>query len=207
MITFVLALPHAIILYRAATDLLSKNNVGRIPLVIFLFFLVSIVSYAQYSNGLRTAKRFIPLIILSFVIWISVSIFEPNSNKYIHIPEYMFLSGLLFLALAVDYEGSGIFFLVFILTSLLGVVDEMQQGLYPDRYYGWKDMVINSAGALLGVIMIKTLTIQPTRDWMWVRDIVRQKLLSVVLFSGLGGTLFTGIMLWAIKVDAGILGG
>lgn len=207
MITFVLALPHAIILYRAATDLLSKNNVSRIPLVIFLFFLVSIVSYAQYSNGPRTAKRFIPLIILSFVIWISVSIFEPNSNKYIHIPEYMFLSGLLFLALAVDYEGSGIFFLVFILTSLLGVVDEMQQGLYPDRYYGWKDMVINSAGALLGVIMIKTLTIQPTRDWMWVRDIVCQKLLSVVLFSGLGGTLFTGIMLWAIKVDADILGG
>ena len=38
----------------------------------------------------------------------------------------MFLSGLLFLVLAVDYEGSGIFFLVFILTSLLGVVDEMQ---------------------------------------------------------------------------------
>ncbi|SVB08975.1 uncharacterized protein METZ01_LOCUS161829, partial [marine metagenome] len=39
----------------------------------------------------------------------------------------------------------------FVLSSISEVVDEMQQGLYPDRYYGWKDMVINSSGVLLGV--------------------------------------------------------
>lgn len=114
---------------------------------------------------------------------------------------------MLFLALAVDYEDSGILFLVFILASLLGFVDEMQQGLYTDRFYGWKDMVINSAGALLGVFIIKTLTIQPTRDWTWVQDVVRHKLLSVMLFSGLCGTLFTGIMLWNVKLDAGMVDG
>ena len=36
-------------------------------------------------------------------------------------------------------------------SSISEGVDEMQQGLYPDRYYGWKDMVINSSGVLLVV--------------------------------------------------------
>ena len=96
-------------------------------------------------------KRFFPLFTLSVIIWSAVTLFEENSSKYIHIPEYMVLSILVYVALSVDYSGSGILLLTFVLSSILGFVDEMQQGLYPDRYYGWKDMVINSSGVLLGV--------------------------------------------------------
>ncbi len=68
-------------------------------------------------------------------------------------------------------------------------------------------MVINSTGALLEVFMIKTLTVEPTRNCIRVQDVVRHKLLSVMLFSGLGGTSFTDIMLWADKADSGIVDG
>lgn len=205
VVFFVLALPHAIILYRASTALMSSNNVGRIPIAVFLCLIFGIAVYVRYSNQAWSLKRFFPLIILSIVIWISVTFFEENSNKYIHIPQYMILSMLLFFALSVDYTGSGILLLTFILSSLLGVVDEMQQGLYPDRYYGWKDMVINSCGALLGVVLINALTAQSVRDWSWFRLIVRQKTHCVILFSGLAGTIFTGNMLWKIKADTAVV--
>ncbi len=201
VVVFVLALPHAIFLYRAATAFMSGSNVGRIPFAVFLCLIFGLAVYVHFSNQTWTLRRFFPLITLSIVIWISVTFLEENSNKYIHIPQYMILSLLLFFALSVDYRGGGILLLTFILSSLLGVVDEMQQGLYPDRYFGWKDMVINSSGALLGVVLIDTLTAQSVRNWSWLRMIARQKVLCIILFSGLAGTIFTGLMLWEHKDD------
>ena len=151
IILFVLSLPHAIILYRAANVLMSDSNVDRIPFIIFLVLFLITALYIRLSNRILSVKRFLPLLILSVIIWTAVPLFEENSNKYIHIPEYMVLSILVYVALSIDYSGRGILLLAFVLSSISEVVDEMQQGLYPDRYYGWKDVVISSSGVLLGV--------------------------------------------------------
>ena len=83
----------------------------------------------------------------------------------------MVLSILVYVALSIDYSGSGILLLTFVLSSISGIVDEMQQGLYPDRYYGWKDMVINSSGVLLGIVLINAMTSPSARDWNWLQQI------------------------------------
>ena len=83
----------------------------------------------------------------------------------------------------------------FVLSSISEVVDEMQQGLYPDRYYGWKDMVINSSGVLLGIVLINAMTSPSTRDWNWLQQIFQNKIPSIILFSGICGAVFTGYLL------------
>ena len=129
---------------------MSESDVGRIPFKIFLFLFLIKDVYIRLSNRNFSVKRFFPLFTLSVIIWTAVTLFEENSNKYIHIPEYMVLSILVYVALSIYYSGNVILLLTFVLSSISEVVDEMQQGLYPDRYYGWKDMVINSSGVLLG---------------------------------------------------------
>ena len=64
----------------------------------------------------------------------------------------------------------------FVLSSISEVVDEMQQGLYPDRYYGWKDMVINSSGVLLGVFLINVMTAPYAWDWNWLQQIPQKNI-------------------------------
>ena len=110
IILFVLSLPNAIILYRSANRIMSVSNVGRIPFIIFLFLFLITAVYIRLSNRNFSVKRFFPLLILSVIIWTAVPIFEANSNKYIHIPEYMVLSILVYVALSIDYSGSGILF-------------------------------------------------------------------------------------------------
>ena len=70
----------------------------------------------------------------------TVIFLEANPNKHIHIPEYILMTWLVFEALRRDYKGGGIFLLVFILSSLPGILDEVLQGLHPGRSYGWQDM-------------------------------------------------------------------
>jgi VanZ family protein len=62
---------------------------------------------------------------------------EPNPNKHIHIPEYVLMTWLLFEAVRIDYRCAGIFLLIFLCSSSLGVLDEILQGILPSRPYGW----------------------------------------------------------------------
>ena len=190
IILFVLSLPNAIILYRAANGIMSVSNVGRIPFIIFLFLFLITAVYIRLSNRNFSVKRFFPLLILSVIIWTAVPLFEENSNKYIHIPEYMVLSILVYVALSIDYSGSGILLLTFVLSSISGFVDEMQQGLYPDRYYGWKDMVINSSGVLLGVVMINAMTAPSARDWNWLQQVLQKKSINNFVSRNLRCSLY-----------------
>ena len=89
----------------------------------------------------------------------------------------------------------------FVLSCISEVVDEMQQGLYPDRYYVWKDMVINSSGVLLGVVLINAMTAPSAKDWNWLQQVLRKKIPSIILFLGICGAVFTGYLLWQIKAD------
>ena len=89
----------------------------------------------------------------------------------------------------------------FVLSCISEVVDEMQQGLYPDRYYGWKDMVINSSGVLLGVVLINAMTAPSARNWNWLQQVLQKKIPSIILFLGICSAVFTGYLLWQIKAD------
>ncbi len=115
--------------------------------------------------------RGLSVLAVSGIIVIIVINFETNADKHIHIPEYILLSWIWYRALALDYNGSGILLLVFICAAILGVVDEIMQGIHPQRTYGWTDMIVDAAASFIGCLSIMGLK-QPTKgDWAWRRDL------------------------------------
>ena len=132
------ALPYVILVFLAMQRHLPANFAVNAPL--FIIILLALAYMFMGIKGKRVVHCAIVLAI-STVIVILIMTFENNTNKYIHIPEYVLMSWILYQALVVDYKGGGILLLVFICGAMLGVVDEIMKGIHPQRTYGWKDMV------------------------------------------------------------------
>jgi hypothetical protein len=126
--------------------------------------------------------------------------FVPNPNKHIHIPEYVLMTWLLYGVLSKDYKGKGIFILIFICGSMLGIVDELEQGINPGRFYGSSDMMVNSASVMIGIFTIMGLKKVAATDWGWTSYLKEFKgLLWLILFGSIGAVFMT---LYLFRVQA-----
>ncbi|MFH2219799.1 MAG: VanZ family protein [Pseudomonadota bacterium] len=192
--TFVL--PDAIIVYDTIAKHFTVPVARKVPIVITLFFGLSYIVF-----GLITQKNVgYHLFILPCVfIVLAVVFLEPNPNKHIHMPEYMVMAWLLYEAFSVDYRGSGIFLLVFLCASMLGIVDELAQGIYPGRYYGWIDMGINSASSIIGVFILMGLKNRPKTDWAWTNHLLKRNVSLVQLAFGAMGAVLLCVYLFDVQ--------
>ena len=190
------SLPYVIFVYRAIEKHFSRAVVGKIPIVIIGLFGVAYIVYIILTK--KVTKRTALIVLCPIIAYVIISL-EPNSNKHIHIPEYVLMSWILFEALSIDYSGKGIFILLFICSSVLGIVDEMEQGIHPGRYYGWSDMVINSASTIIGILTIIGLKKRLAGDWAWTGRLRKLKSPLVILFFGAIGVLLLCIHLFNVK--------
>jgi hypothetical protein len=72
----------------------------------------------------------------------------------------------------------------------LGVVDELEQGIHPSRFYGLSDMLVNCASALIGVLTIMGLKKAKAADWSWTARLKEfMGLLGLILFGFVGAVL------------------
>ena len=180
-------LPYLIVVYNAIVKHFSAAIAGKVPITIIIVMGVvfSIVVLVLKKN----IKTLILLIPCAIIAWFLISL-EPNPNKYIHIPEYVVMSWILFEVISIDYKGRGIFYLVFICGASLGVVDEMMQGILPGRFYGWRDMIMNSAATVIGVLTLVGLRTMPPGDWTWIGCLKQyKKALGITLFGTAGAAL------------------
>ncbi len=178
---YTITLPHVIFIYKSMARHFSKQSVGEIPVII-----IYVLGITYLFAGFFVKKSFSHLVFLipCTIIVYTVIIFEPNPNKHIHIPEYVILTWILFEALRIDYRGKGIFVLVFICSIMLGIIDEIEQGIYPDRFYGWQDMLINSASSFIGILTLIGLRSGSSGDWTWISSLKKFKMpIGVILFG------------------------
>jgi hypothetical protein len=75
-------------------------------------------------------------------------------EERIHLVEYGLLSFLVYGALRFDFSGFTLFVLTCVIVSGFGFLDEVIQGILPNRYFGWRDVLLNAAGGLMGVGLI-----------------------------------------------------
>jgi len=181
VILYTLCLPYAIFVYRSIVNQFSSQAAGQVPLYTIIAFTLIYIIVGLLKK--KTARCLIVLAVGGIVV-ILVMNFEANANKHIHIPEYILMSWILYLALAVDYNGSGILLLVFICAAMLGVVDEILQGIHLQRSYGWTDMLVDTAASFIGCLTIMGLKQSTKGDWRWCRDLRHFKgSLAVISFG------------------------
>ena len=177
-------LPNFRIVYQAILDNFGLEVVGKVPLAIVAAFGAAyVLSVLRVRKDLKNLLYLLPAALIAWVIMT----LEPNPNKHIHIPQYVVMTWLLLGALSRDYRGKGLLILIFILASLLGVVDELEQGIHPARFYGWSDMLVNSSSAVIGILTI--LGLKPARegDWSWAGYLKEHKTLIGLGAFGLVG--------------------
>ena len=190
------SLPNARVIYNALVNSLGQDATGKVPvLLVAITGLVYSITVLITQKSLKNILVLIPCGIIAYLIMT----LEPNPNKHIHIPEYVLMAWLLFAVLSMDYKSSDIIILVFILTSMLGVVDELEQGIHPARFYGWSDMLVNSASALIGVFTIMGLKKMKPLDLDWTHYFKEIKGILLLIFLGLISTTITCIYLFRVQ--------
>ena len=177
------ALPYVILVFLAMQRHLPAKFTVNAP---FLIIILLALTYLFMGLKRNRVMHCAVVLTISTIIVFFITTFEHNSNKYIHIPEYVLMSWLLYQALIVDYKGRGILLLVFICGGMLGVVDEIMQGIHPQRTYGWKDMIINAAACLIGILSLVGIKRPVKRKWAWCNDLkFSTGSLAVILFGSI----------------------
>ena len=196
VILYTASLPYVILVYEKITRHFSPQTVGSIPLVMNILMGVAYVIAGVIKKRLG---RCIITLALGGVIVYWIIAFEFNTNKHIHIPEYVLMTWLLYLAMIIDYKGRGILLLVFICAGLLGVVDEISQGIHPLRSYGWRDMIIDVASSLIGILTLVGMTNRLRGDWSWIGQLKQYKVVVAATVMGVPVTVLVCILLFAVQ--------
>jgi hypothetical protein len=189
-------LPFVILAFRVIEHYFPPPTTGRIPLLIIA---VMAAVYGIICIRHKAATRCIITLAAAGLIVFGVVVFEDNANKYIHIPEYIIMAWLLYRALAIDYRGSGIWLLVFLCALMLGMVDELLQGIHPQRTYGWQDMIIDAASSFIGILSLLGLKAPPGRTWNWLKNLKAFKGALAVLLVGAAAAVPMGVYLFDVQ--------
>jgi len=189
-------LPSFYLIYRAILDNYGKEVVGRVPLLI-----VAVFGIAYSAAVLRVHKdpKYLLFLIPCGIIAAVIMRLEPNPNKHIHIPQYIVMAWLLYAAISKDYKGKGLFILIFFYTSLLGIVDELEQGIHPSRFYGWSDMLVNSSSGIVGIFTILGLKTVDPGDWAWAGYLRKYKPMILLILVGIIGAAAMLVMLFQVQ--------
>jgi hypothetical protein len=163
VIVYTLILPYAIIALRYLEGHFSATLVRKIPLMLIISLGTTYIFF-YFTRNKRIVLR---IIIISCCLILPFMLFQSNPNKHIHIPEYILMSWLVFHALSPDYRGKGVFLLTFLVSALLGILDEIQQGILANRFYGYGDMLMNASASLVGVLSIIGTGRNKDGDWRW----------------------------------------
>lgn len=110
--------------------------------------------------------------------------------KRIHVTEYMLLSLLVRLTLSHRQSGTMLLLCSWLVTSLLGIHDEILQGIHPARTCGLMDILVNTLGALAGSFIWHGIDLSCAQDNVKAKtDGVTCYLLLYFLWLALGSVL------------------
>ena len=180
-------LPNAIIVYRALVADFGKVAAGEVP---FVFVVIVGIAYAAAILISHRSWKNLFFLIPCGVIAFAIMKLVDNPNKHIHIPEYVLMAWLLYAVLSKDHTGKGLLILIFVYGTMLGVVDELEQGINPARFYGLSDMTVNCASVLIGVFTIMGLKKIVATDWIWTKRLKEFKApVSIGLFGLTGAVI------------------
>lgn len=189
-------LPQARLVYNWIVEFYGDEMAGKVPLV--LVIVVACVFIFAVLRGNKDWKRLLYLIpggIISYLIMVLVE----NPNKHIHIPQYVIMVWLLYAVLSLDYKSRDILFVIFIYASLLGIVDELEQGLHPTRFYGWIDMAVNSSSSLIGIFTVMGLRTFEPFEWSWARNLKDAAILLLDAVFGIIGAVIMCVVLFQVQ--------
>ncbi len=123
-----------------------------LPILVTVTVLIVILCLLLKTARSRQADPGIASIILGISICLAaLFVTDPQAPiKRIHVIEYMALSLVIRYTMSVRIQGAALLVYSIFFASLLGVHDELLQGLHPLRTYGTRDILVNALGSVGG---------------------------------------------------------
>ncbi len=101
--------------------------------------------------SLARSVAFIGIIFLAFAFVMQMELPEER----IHLLQYGFLGYICASAVFLNLKGIGGFASVAAIGLVIGLGDELIQGVFPSRVFDWRDVAFNFAGVLLGSVIFQ----------------------------------------------------
>ncbi len=147
MLCFVQGYPIWAYLYRST----SSSLLIILPIAAALICILVLFTLFAKHGIQRSTLWLVPVI-----LFIGIGLYLPDAavpSKRIHVAQYMMLAILVRKALSFRHGGVALLIWTLLVTAILGIHDEILQGLHVQRYYGLRDMVVNLFGALSGAVL------------------------------------------------------
>lgn len=132
-----------------------KGTFGEtFSLVVYVFlFLVALGIIVLFQMQGTGWKSFVVLFgILGVTAFILPTIKYPEER--VHFVEYAVLGIMLYFALRETFQGRKLFVCIPIIIFLVGLGDELIQGILPNRVYQFTDVLLNFFGGVLGELIL-----------------------------------------------------
>src|SRR3989338_2774538 len=134
-------------------------NVSLIGVVLFLFYI-----FPKRIEGGGWKTRLGLAAVLSIYIVI-LARYTPIIAEKVHLIEYGFLGYLVLRAFRESRLVKTRYICVIFIIAIVGYLDEVIQGLLPNRVYDVSDIYLNIISGLLGLILLKLLGYRDTSYW------------------------------------------
>ena len=148
--------PHSFVIWQALSQSLNDKVSTALPLLITAATVVSVLAFFSRRNSHRPPSMWPWPYLIGGAIVAILGVFATDPDfpaKRIHIPQYIVLALIVQRALSFDLPVRAILPATLLLTTLLGVHDELMQGLHALRTFGIRDIGVNSLGALSGAML------------------------------------------------------
>jgi hypothetical protein len=87
---------------------------------------------------------------------------EKNPGEKIHMAQYGLLGVLTYNALKIDFDrnGSALYLVGAAICIVAGALDEVIQGILPNRHFTWHDVLINGLSGILALLVIRIVFLE-----------------------------------------------
>lgn len=189
--------PHSFVIWQVLSQSLNDKVSAALPIVITTVTVAAtLVLFVKKMNPRAISQWPWPYLIGGVLVAIlGVLATDPGfPAKRIHIPQYIVLALIVQRALSFDLPIRAVLPATLLLTSLLGVHDELMQGLHAQRTFGIRDIGVNSLGALSGALLGVGFYAANTPNHSELPKLVGSTYISLAILS-----LGTILMVWPLE--------
>ncbi|MBW1913162.1 MAG: VanZ family protein, partial [Deltaproteobacteria bacterium] len=140
---------------RLFPDILKGVTSAITPLFVFLFF-----AYFIFIKRKKDSLFYLWSAVFLFSYWPLVYFYCEFPAERLHMAEYGLLVIFVYRALKVRIKTVWIYLPIILYTFFVGLLDEIIQGILPNRVYEFKDITINWASSFLATCLLAGCTWQ-----------------------------------------------
>lgn len=123
-----------------------------------------VLYYLIFKSKVRDPKTYLYLVLIAAVYGLILFKLSRFPAERLHLLEYGIVGLLAHRAVKHYSKEPGCTILATLITLNIGLLDELVQGILPNRYYDTKDVMVNAAAGILGVLIATVVKSTRSRE-------------------------------------------